>query len=574
MIAFMFRLLWLVLTLPLLPLRLWRRARAAPKGAFLEFELKGPLHEGPPPKRRWFGSPRGFSLHAFRSAVKLAAADPKVAGLVLHLHELRGGGATALSLRQILESMKRAGKRVIVYLPDGGGTREVYAALAGDVVYAGHETMIAPLGFGVQSVYFGGALEQIGLKPEVFARGRYKTAAEQWASDSMSDAQREQVGRVLDVLWDDLLGAITEGRKISRERAEALVADAPLGARRAVNEGLIDGVCHKDELAKKIDERVEPKLVDGFRYARRRGFRLGLVRRRKLAVVEVHGAIVSSAMGPMAAAIESEIVEALDAVREDRRTAGAILHVDSRGGGALASARILHAVRRLAKEKPVVACFGDVAASGGYMVAAGAHEIISQPNALTGSIGVISARIALNSVLERVGARVETLKRGEHANIFGVLHALDDSERATLRREIDEMYAAFVGAVSEGRGLSPERVDELAQGRVWCGKDAAEHKLVDALGGFDLALERVTALVGKRAGELEPVTYRTKAQRFRVPSPLGMLLSRDEASASAAGGALFGFFGRVFSGLQVFTSLGRERALFWCPWGEIDLFDR
>ena len=223
----------------------------------------------------------------------------------------------------------------------------------------------------------------------------------------------------------------------------------------------------------------------------------------------------------------------------DRRIAAVVLHVDSPGGSALASDRIHHELEQLAAEKPLVACFADVAASGGYYVAAAAHAIVAQPTTITGSIGVIAARLVVEPLLAKLGIATEVLKRGAHADTSQSTRHLSEEERASCQRELDGMYRAFIGIVARGRKRSVEEIERVAQGRVWSGADGAREGLVDVLGGFDVACERARELarakLGARAKDLEP----RLVLGARLPPPPLDPPAKAAQAALLALGALF-----------------------------------
>jgi protease-4 len=206
-----------------------------------------------------------------------------------------------------------------------------------------------------------------------------------------------------------------------------------------------------------------------------------------------------------------------------------ILHVDSPGGSALASDRMHHEIAQLARDKPVVACMANVAASGGYYVAAPAHRIVCEPTTITGSIGVVAARLSVEPLLARLGITTEAVRRGARAGLLSNALPLSEDERAALTREIEATYGAFVGVVAAGRKMAPERVEELARGRVWVGKDALASGLVDALGGFDVAMEEVRRLL--------PAKVRDRVERhvMRLPRQHVPLLDPPSGARPAAG---------------------------------------
>ena len=400
------------LKLLLLPLLLLRRSRAAPKGAWLAVRIDGPVSDVVREPHFWDRGERPANLHALREAAKVAAPDPRVAGLIVDLRRLQGGSATAMALREALAAWKASGKRVIVYLRNGGGTRALLAASIADRIVAAPGTEVSPMGFAVEAPYVKEALDKVGLEPEVLACGRYKTAGEFLVSDTMSEAQREQVGRLLDVAWENLIDMLAQGRSVVPEEARRWVDEGPWIAAEAKDIGLVDDVMYGDELLRSLgpDGKEEVVTMPFETYVRRRRIAFRPLRHRpRIAVVEVHGPIVpdrSSDWLPMA--VESQVCASLRMARELPWIRGVVVLVNSRGGSATASERMLHEVRRLAEEKPVVACLGDAAASGGYMVAVGAHAIVSQPTTITGSIGVVSARIVAGKLAERLGVRTET----------------------------------------------------------------------------------------------------------------------------------------------------------------------
>jgi protease-4 len=223
----------------------------------------------------------------------------------------------------------------------------------------------------------------------------------------------------------------------------------------------------------------------------------------------VHGAIAGQGAMTQSLATDERVIAAVRKARRDPRVRGVVLHVDSPGGSALASDRMHHELEQLAAEKPLVACMANVAASGGYYVAAPAHTIVAQPTTITGSIGVVAARVVVEPLLAKLGIHTDVVKRGARSDIFEPTRHLDDAERAAFERELEGTYRAFLGVVARGRKRPIEEIHKVAQGRVWSGADAANVGLVDVLGGFEEALDRARALIGgAQAASLEPAIVR------------------------------------------------------------------
>jgi protease-4 len=270
--------------------------------------------------------------------------------------------------------------------------------------------------------------------------------------------------------------------------------------------------------------------------------------------VNVHGVIVGEASGSGRVADEASFIKSVDRVRVDPAALGLALHIDSRGGSALASARMLHAVRRCARDKPVVAYFADVAASGGYMIGVGAHEIVAHGLSLTGSIGVVAARVVLAPLFERLGIDWETLKRGARADMLSPVQRMDETQRSAFMAELEEHYASFVAAVAEGRNKSVDEIEAVARGRVWTGRAAVARGLVDAEGGFQDALDRLRQRVGPRGSTAPPklvsVSVAPKLPSFVAPS-------------AQAAGLLLADYGRELA--QLCADKRRDRVWAWAP---------
>lgn len=492
------RLIGLVFDLLLLPLRLYVRARAVPKGAFVHLVIDGLVADVVAPPRLWeIRKQHATSLHAVARLVDEMAKDARVKGLVVTVKQLTCGMASATSLRAQLARARAAGKEVVVHLPMGGGTKEVFVASVASKVIVAPATHLAPLGFLSATRYVRRALDHVGVEPEVFACGEYKSAGENLMRDSMSDAQREQLEKLLDGLHDSVVDALAEGRKLGREKAIALIDGAPYSGEAAIEVGLADAVGYEDEVPGLVGLPGRRALVDAGAYLRMR--ERPLLRRLRrpplIAVIPVHGTIAHAA-GPLGSfATDERVAKLVRAARMDRRVRGVVLHVDSPGGSALASDRMHHEIAQLAREKPVVACMANVAASGGYYVSAPAQRIVCEPTTITGSIGVVAARLTLEPLLAKLGITTETVRRGAHAGLLGATHPIDADERVALRRELDATYRTFVSVVARGRRMDQEQVERLARGRVYTGADAQAAGLADVLGGFDAALAEVKSLL-------------------------------------------------------------------------------
>ncbi len=529
----------------LYPLAALRRRSAVPSGAWVELTLEGAITELERPLPR-FRAPRDVLLGAPavsrpRTTVALVrelfdevAADPAFDGVLLRVRGLECGWAVATSLRDAIAKLRAAGRKVVAYLPDGASSREFFVAAAAERIVATPQATIAPLGVAAGITFVRGLLARGGIEAEVFARREYKSAAEAFTRDSYSEANRRQTEALLDRTHQELVRAIAQGRNVDDDTARRWIDEGPWRAVDAARATMIDGTAYDDELPRHLGDRDDVRRVPAGAYlslARSTRFRPWSAASR-VGVVEVRGPIVTEARMAFGAVADAHrIVGALRAARANSGLGAVVLHIDTRGGSALASDLIAREVDRLREKKPVVAYFADVAASGGYYAGALAHEIVAQPTTVTGSIGVIALRFAAARTLEKLSLSHEVIRRGERADLMSPYRVWSESDRAAFDREIDGFYTDFVGIVARGRKRESADIEPLARGRVYAGSDAHAAGLVDHLGGLDLALERAKVLAGGRF-EAAPVVI---APPWKTPDPPEPPAAR--ALIAALGGA-------------------------------------
>jgi protease-4 len=482
---------------------------------------------------------RPTSLSLLRELADLIIEDERIEGVVVDMPPLMSGWATCQSLRDVLIKIKESGRKVVVYLPQGGGNRELYVATAADRILSSPHAQLSPLGLAASMTYFKGLLDKANLEVEVHRRAEYKTAAEPATNDGMSEAQREQTEALLETIHSALRDALAKRPNATPEKVDRLFEKALMSAEAALEEGLIDGTCYEDELPRALvgDNLIHPvcRAPHYYNWRKRRLF-LRMKPSRYIAVVPIHGSISSGPPATRAGMKLATTITTLRAARRNPMIAGVVLHVDSPGGSALASDLIHREVERLKERKPVIALFGDTAASGGYYVAAGADAVVAQDLTVTGSIGVVSARLVTQPLLERFGVKIDTLRMAPHADMMRRPGKLLAPENAILEREIDQFYKAFVGIVARGRGRKHDEIEPLARGRVWSGRDAKARGLVDHIGGLDVALDEVRRrLEGKMSEssikELAPHILRVR----RIELPPAEPRKLEEAAAAMLG---------------------------------------
>jgi protease-4 len=349
----------------------------------------------------------------------------------------------------------------------------------------------------------------------------------------MSEPHREMAEAILDSIESQFVAAVAEARRLSASEVRAIIDRAPTSAQEIAAAGLADGVAHYDELVEKLGK---PPLVKGEDYAGVDPGSLGFDPQATLALVYGSGAVVEgegsiTRTGEPVLASRT-VAEALLDAAEDPDIDGILFRIDSPGGSVLAADHVWRAARK-AREggKPLIVSFSDVAASGGYYVAAGADAIVADPATLTGSIGVFVLRPVLAGTFEKLGIGVAALTRGAHADLYLASRTLSAESRERLRADVEGVYGLFVSRVAEGRRLEPEAVDAVGRGRVWTGEQAFEHGLVDGLGGL-----RVAALEARKRLGLDPEAD-VALVPYPPPKPLALQI-QEALRGTFAGEAL------------------------------------
>jgi protease IV len=484
---------------------------------------------------------RQQSLVALLSELAKAERDTRLAEVVLEIGGLEVGWGKADEIRGAVARLSANGRRTVAYLQleKLGGNLEYYVASAADEIVIAPAARSPVLGLAAEFLFLGGLFEKIGVEIDYERVGKYKSAVESYAETKMSDANREMTGALLDSIDAVFLRAIAEARGLTPTQVREAIDSGPTTPEQLLALGLVDRVASlDDELAREGRPRVTDRV-----YARVDPKSVGFEPEVKFALIQGTGPVVTgeggiSPGGGFVLAADP-IAQAIEDAAAAPDVAAIIFRVDSPGGSPLASDIVWRAVRKARRSgKPVVASLSDVAASGGYYVAVGADRIVSQPNTLTGSIGVFVLRPVLGGLFEKLGVGVETMTRGARADLLLSSEPLSPAARAVLRRDVRHVYALFLERVAEGRGMDEEAVDAVAQGRVWTGAQALEVGLVDALGGLRTAVLEAKEVLGLDPdADVALVPYpppkplaeqiaEALGQGVRAASPLGVPLPR------------------------------------------------
>jgi protease-4 len=475
-----------------------------PENGVLVVELGGELEEIPATDPLARFSARGPALPTLLLQLDMAAADARLAGVLVHLRGLGVGYARVQELRAALARLREAGKKVVVLidLQSLNATREYYLASAADQVFVDPGALAPLAGIAGQYLHLAGLFEKLGIRVEYERVGRFKSAVEMFADREMSDSARRMTTAIIDGVYRQIVLGIAESRELEPERVEALIDHAPATAQEYLDAGLADGIAGRDTVLEQAFEGA--KEVESEEYARVDPRSLGLRKGAAVALIFGNGNILQTPAGPFGASFASDSVsEAIDAALEDTSVKAIVLRINSGGGSSLASEQLWRSVKRAREKKPVVVSMADAAASGGYYVASAADAIVAEPATLTGSIGVFILRPSFEALYEKLDIGVEVISRGRHATVAGSDMPLDAEQRARTASHIQATYREFLQRISEGRGTDVEELDRLGRGYVWLGAAALENGLVDRLGGMHEAVQ----LAKQRAGlpeEIDP----------------------------------------------------------------------
>jgi protease-4 len=457
-----------------------------------------PDYVSPDPLRKLFGN-TDQSLSDLVLQFKKAKVDDRIKVIVIEIDMAGAGWGKSEEIRDAIADFRSSGKPVYAYM-EYATDKEYYIASACDKIYLAPPGELFINGLAANVMFFRGSLDKLGIYPDMVQMGKYKTAVETFTRKDMSEANREFINSLLDDLFNRYVEAVAKARGKSAEEMHAIIDDAPYSAAKAKELGLIDGVAYRDELDKELKTKLGYKDSDELRVVKSSAYNevepesLGLDKGEKIAVIYATGDIGSgkseNSPGGSQSIGSETLSKAIKDAGEDKSIKAIVIRVDSPGGSGLASDIIWHAVEEAKAKKPVVISMSDVAASGGYYIAAGANKILAEPSTITGSIGVFAGKPVLKGFYDWLGISNEYVLRGKQAGMFRESEKFTDEERAKFEELIKHTYYDdFVPKVAKGRNKTPEYVDSVAQGRVWTGAQGKERGLVDEFGGLDRAVE-------------------------------------------------------------------------------------
>jgi len=461
----------------------------------------------------FFGNPFGGDMNAGLVNLKKAIAEAKtndnVKGIYLNTGLIIAGQANLLELREALEDFKSSGKFIVAYdeaFTEGG----YYLASVADEIYMNPIGGVDFNGFASEGIFLKGFFEKVGIKPEVFRVGEFKSAVEPFILDKMSPENRLQTQYFLDDINANALMGIAASRGISLDSLTKINNQMLVRKPKdAVTYGLMTELVYEDEVHAKLraklgldeeDEITTINATDLNSVVKSKN----VTSSNRIAVIIAEGEIVS---GKADGVISSDKFAAeIRKARKDKNIKAIVLRVNSPGGSIVASDVIWREMAEAKKVKPVIVSMGEVAASGGYYISAPADTIVAQPNTITGSIGIFGLMFNVQELLnDKLGVTTDVVATGELSDFMNMGRPMTDVERTIIQNSIEDGYETFISRVAEGRKMSPEAVKEVASGRVWTGNQAKERGLVDVLGGLNTAIEIAAAKI--KAGDDYRIVY-------------------------------------------------------------------
>ena len=466
----------------------------------LTLRVAGSLPDYTPddPFKRYFGGP-DQSLTGLVMQFKKAKVDKRIKAILLDVHMSGVGWGKAEEIRDAIIDFRSSGKPVYAYI-EFGLNKEYYIATACDKIIVPPPGELFINGLAADVMFFRGSLDKLGIYPDIFQIGKYKSAGDMFTQKEMTDAHREYINSMLDDLYGRYINTIAQARKKTPDEVRALIDNAPYDAIKAKEAGLIDEALYRDEVEKQMKTMLGYKDTDPFAAVRGVDYRdvspesLGLNKGERIAVIYATGDIGSGSSQNSPSGDQSigsdTVSKALNDAAADKTIKAVVLRVDSPGGSGLASDIIWRAVETTNQKKPVVVSMSDVAASGGYYISASAAKIVAQPSTITGSIGVVAGKPVMRGFYDWLGISNEYVLRGKTAGMFRETEKFSDEERAKFEEWIKTTYYRdFVPKVAKGRNKDAQFIDSVGQGRVWTGGQARERGLVDEFGGLDKAIE-------------------------------------------------------------------------------------
>jgi protease-4 len=458
---------------------------------------------------------RSQSLKDILAAINFAKTDPQIQGIYLESQFLSGGYASLQEIRDALVDFSTSGKFIYgygEYMSEG----DYYLASVADSLILNPEGSVEFNGLSVNITFWKGMFDKLGIQPQIFRVGEFKSYVEPFQQKKMSEANRTQLSSLLNSIYDFYLTNVAASRGKDREELKRISSKMSIQLPvDAVETSLVDRLGYKDEVMSMILREVEEQDVDDIKFVSYQKYskaKKSEYSSNKIAVIVAQGDIVMSG-DENTSIIGSKIAREIRKARESSSVKAIVLRVNSPGGSLTASDIIWREVQKTRGVKPIIASMSDVAASGGYYISMMCDTIVAQPNTITGSIGIFGMLFNIDPFLSaKLGITHDVVKTGDHSDIMTVTRDLTEYEESIIQKSVNKGYQTFINKVALGRNMEVEEVEKVASGRVWSGMQAKENGLVDVIGSFDDAIR----IAAEKAGVAEDfrVSYYPRQQPF------------------------------------------------------------
>lgn len=447
-----------------------------------------------------------MALNDLLSSIRKAKESNHINGIYLESGNLATGSASLKEIREALKDFKESGKFVVAYA-DNYSQGNYYLCSVADKVFLNPQGMLGLVGLASQTMFYKGLLDKIGVEMQIFKVGTYKGAVEPFMLEKLSEANRRQIQSYLQSVWQTLTEGITASRRIPladvNHFADEGLCFSPPG--KAVECGLVDELKYRPEAEKYVRElagQTGEKLQTADLNQLKSMPSAAKERKEKIAILYAEGEIMPDTPASpydMDQRITEKMAAELIKLKNNEEVKAVVFRVNSPGGSAFVSEQIWRQVVELKSVKPIVVSMGNVAASGGYYISCGANKIIAEPNTLTGSIGIFGIFPNVSGLLHKLALSTDIVKTNTFADLGDMSRPMTADEKTLLQGYVERGYETFLDRCAKGRGMPPEAINAVGQGRVWTGQQALEKGLVDELGGIDTAIRTAAELAGLSA---------------------------------------------------------------------------
>ncbi|MBR4735373.1 MAG: signal peptide peptidase SppA [Bacteroidales bacterium] len=444
------------------------------------------------------------------NGLEAAAADPGVKYVLLRAESAGIGMSDAEEFRRALSEFRRSGKPVIAWL-ESPANGSYYLSTVADKIYLSsyHGFNYQVIGLSGRMTFVKDILDKLGVNVQLIRHGKYKSAGEMFIRNSASPENREQHQVMINSAWKVMTAAISEARDIPAEKFNALVDDLALAQPEDfLANGLVDAIMTRGELVEKLCTLAGVPSEDKLKLIPFADYALAKVKpalRPNVAIIYADGEIVDG--DELTEIAGDRFVKEINKAAADDAIKAVVLRVNSPGGSVSASVKIRTALDSLQAKKPLVASFGNYAASGGYWISNGCEKIFADANTITGSIGVFSMIPEFSKVTKNIGVTFESVNSNKHSDMYSLMRPFDKAELDYQQASVEDIYETFVNLVADGRKMAPSAVDAIAQGRVWMGSDAIEIGLVDEIGTLQDAIAYAASIAGIAADDARTVAF-------------------------------------------------------------------